>query len=352
MNVSKTQHYFGITQPYPMSFLDKFMLFIQRLPLPYWMTYLLLFMLQVVIFHILSWIDGWIPRYTFSVLILIFPLWQWLPFIIITYLNSVALKTLSIFNPLLKFDEENLKKLKYEFTFMPSNHVILNAVFWAIVYSAVDLFTLRPLYTDVGLRSTFSTIVSIEGLICYCTGSVIYYHSVRQLLLVNKTVKLVEHFNLFHLEPVYAFSRLTAQTGISWVILLGLTILLVPLNLANGVMLGIFFVQVLMAAAAFVLPLWVVRQRLLLEKRKLITENHHRVEAVLALLHQEIDEKKLSEVEQLNSVISGLSAERDILEKIPTFPWRTETLTGFLSATILPIILLIIQLIIEKWLST
>ncbi len=351
METSKAQQHFGVTQLYPLSFLDKFMLFIQRLPLPYWMTYLLLFILQVIVFHVLSWIDGWLPRYTFSAMVLVFPLWQWLPFIMITYLNSVALRTLSIFNPLLKFDEENLKKLEYEFTLMPANHVILNAVFWAIIYSAVALLTLQPLYTTIGIGNVFSAIIVIVGLICYCTGGVIYYHSLRQLLLVNRTVKLVEHFNLFHLEPVYAFSRLTAQTGISWVLLLSLTILFIPLKLANGMLLGVFFAQVLIAVTAFVLPLWVVHRRLLLEKRELITEHHRRVEAVLELLHQQVDENKLSEVEQLNSVISGLSAERAILEKIPTFPWRTETLTGFLSATILPIVLLIIQLSIEKWLS-
>ena len=82
-----------------------------------------------------------------------------------------------------------------------------------------------------------------------------------------------------------------------------------------------------------------------------MAENQQRVEATLARLHQQIDQNKLDEVEQLNNAISGLIAERDTLEKIPTLPWRTETLTGFLSATILPILLLVIQIIIEKWLS-
>jgi hypothetical protein len=67
--------------------------------------------------------------------------------------------------------------------------------------------------------------------------------------------------------------------------------------------------------------------------------------------HEQIDQNTLIEVEHLNNVISGLSAERELLEKIPTLPWRTGTLTGFLSATVLPIILLIIQLIIERWIN-
>ncbi len=106
-----------------------------------------------------------------------------------------------------------------------------------------------------------------------------------------------------------------------------------------------------MALAAFILPLRVVNAQLVWEKRRLLAENQRRVEALLAQLHQQIDQNKLNEVDQLNNAISGLRVERDILEKIPTLPWRTQTLTGFLSATILPILLLIIQIIIENVMS-
>jgi hypothetical protein len=350
MKTSNPKEYIGETQLYPLSFLDRFMLFIQRLPLPYWMTYLLLFSLQVVIFHILSWMDGWLPRYTFNAMILIFPLWQWLTLMIVTYLNSVALDTLSNFSPLLKLDEENLEKLKHEFTHMPPFHVILSAVFWAIIYIAVTM-SIKSIYVTLGIGSTFTTIVIIEGLIGYCTGSVIYYHSIRQLLLVNRTVKLVEHFNLFRLEPVYAFSRLTAQTGISWMLLLSLTILVFPLKLANVVILGIFFAQILMAIAAFVLPLWVIHHRLLLEKRKLLAEHRHRVEDAFGLLHHALDEKKEDKASQLSTILLGLNTEREVLGSIPTWPWRESTLTGFASAIVLPIVLLLVQIAIQKWLG-
>jgi hypothetical protein len=68
----------------------------------------------------------------------------------------------------------------------------------------------------------------------------------------------------------------------------------------------------------------------------------------MAQLHQQIDENKLNSIDQLNNAIAGLSAERETLELIPTLPWRTETLKGFLSATILPIVLLVVQIIIER----
>jgi hypothetical protein len=49
------------TKPYAPSFLDRFMGFVERLPSPYWLTYLALFLVQVMITHVLAWIDGWVP---------------------------------------------------------------------------------------------------------------------------------------------------------------------------------------------------------------------------------------------------------------------------------------------------
>ena len=59
----------------------------------------------------------------------------------------------------------------------------------------------------------------------------------------------------------------------------------------------------------------------------------------------------LDDVAHINSVLEGLNTERNILEKIGTWPWRTETLTGFLSVIVLPIVLFLIQLAIQKWLN-
>ena len=46
------------TVPYPPSYLDRFMHFTQRLPVPYWLIYLLLFILQSLITYVLAWVDG------------------------------------------------------------------------------------------------------------------------------------------------------------------------------------------------------------------------------------------------------------------------------------------------------
>ncbi len=91
--------------PYPPSFLDRFMRFIQRLPIPYWWTYLILFILQGVINLVLAWIDGWLPVFKFNAIMLTFPLWQWGTLAIMTYLNTISEATLSSYRPLLNVDD-------------------------------------------------------------------------------------------------------------------------------------------------------------------------------------------------------------------------------------------------------
>ena len=57
-----------------------------------------------------------------------------------------------------------------------------------------------------------------------------------------------------------------------------------------------------------------------------------------------MDENELGDVPQLNSALDGLNTEGNILEKLRTWPWSTETLTGFLAAIVFPIILLLIRM--------
>ena len=339
------------TKPYPPSFLDRFMRFIQHLPIPYWLTYLILFILQSAIFHGLAWIDGWLPAFSFSPILLLFPLWLWGPMAIMTYLNLTSEAALSGFSPLLDVGEDRLKRLKYEFTTMPNRGVIFSSVFWIIAYVFFMYLTIDVLAREYGFGNIFGTIVIIEGLISYSFGGAIYYHSIRQLWMVNKTVKMVRQFNLFQLDPVYSLARLTSRTGISWIFMLVFTLLLFPLALVKGVVLSVLILQVLLALAAFVLPLQLVNQSLVSEKRRLLSELNQRIESILDKMHQSIDDNQPSELDALNAYLTTLNAERDILKGIPTWPWSSGTLTGFLSAILLPILLFLLQIVIQNWLG-
>lgn len=342
----------GEEKPYPPSYLDRFMGWVQRLPVPYWLTYLLLFVLQSSIFHVLSWYDGWLPVFTPSLVLLLLPLWLWGPLAIMTFLNSISVEALSVYSPLLDAPPETIQRLKYEFTTMPARGVIISGVIWAGLYLVFGYLAYDSLYAAFRFGIFFIVILLGEGFITFSIGSAIYYHSIRQLVLVNRTVKMIKQVNLFHLDPVYAFSIVTSRTGISWMILLSLTFLVFPMRLAPLPALSMPIAQIVMAVSAFALPLRAVNHCLVAEKRRLLEEHNQRLELTLARLHRCLDDNELGEIVQLNNAIAGLYAERDILTKIPTWPWRTDLFTTFLSIIVLPVILFIIQFALTRWLES
>ena len=336
------------TATYAPSFIDRFMGWIDRLPGPYWLTYLTLFALHSILTHVLYWVDGWLPAFAFDPLGLLFPLWLWVPLAVMTYLNSVAVEALASFRPLLDKESLALEKLKYSFTTMPARGAVLNSAFWSIIYLIQTYLSYEVIYRSVDWGTSLRVVVFLIGLVTYIVGGALYYHTFRQLRLVNRTVKTVRQFNLFRLDPVYAFSRLTARTGIAWMMMLLLTLLVYPIEVSNVSNLGLYGLQVVLALAAFVLPLRSINARLVEEKRKLLDEHNRRVEAMLERLHHSVDGNKLDELENFQTAMTALSAERQVLEKIPTWPWRLGTLTGFLSAVGLPILLLLAQILIEN----
>lgn len=339
-------------RPYPPSFVDGLMKAVKQLPIPYGLTYLVLFVLESLILHVSSWVDGWLAAYAFSPVLLLFPVWLWLPLAIMTYLNSTALEALSSFSPLLDMQPEAMQQRKYEFTTLPVRGAVISSILWAVVYLVFTYLAFRPVFLAYFGAGTLAAVaITCAGLVSYAVGSAIYYHSFRQLRLVHETVRMVKQFDLFRLDPVYAFSRLTSRTGMAWVLLLSATLLIFPIQIALVQTLMMLTLQILLAVAAFALPLWIVNQRLVAEKRRLLAGHDQRVKATLVRLHQSLDDNEVGQAEQANSALSGLAAERDILARIPTWPWRTGLLTGFLSVIALPIILFIIQLLITKWLG-
>ena len=337
------------SQPYPPSFVDRLMGSVRRLPIPYFLTYFLLFLFDSALFHILAWVDGWLPAYQFSGFALVFPMWLWGPLAIMTYLNSVSAEAFTNFRPLVDIPDETMGRLEYEFATMPARAVLFSSAVWTIVYVVFTYLALDSMYAAYGFGRLAEVTNVVRGWISFFIGSALYYHTLRQLRLVNRTVRMVKQFDLFQLEPVYAFSALTSRTGVSWVILISFTLLTAPIQAAPLPTLALLVAQLVLGIAAFILPLRTVNSRLVAEKRRLLAELDQRVKGTLATLHRCLDNNALPEVAQLNSVIVGLNAEREIVTKIPTWPWRAGMLTGFLSIVVLPIMLFILQLVLARW---
>ncbi len=340
------------SRTYPQSWVDRFMDAVERLPIPYWATYLVLFLVDSFLGLALAWVDGWLEFPQFDILVLGLPMWRWLPLALMTRLDHVSLNVLDEFRPLLRASEEGFMALKAEFAGMPARPVLFVSLLLGLVTSVpIVVFYLPFVLRTLGAGTSFGLLLLISMLPSFAIAFAFYYHTIRQLRLVNRVVKTAERFDLFQLDSVYAFSRLTAQSGIAWVILLSFSLLVNPFR-DNELSLFLLVTQLMLAAAAFILPLWGMHQRLLAQKRDLASEVNRRISSTMHLLHRYIDEDDLELAGKVNGVLDSLVSELQIVSRIPTWPWRPQTLTGFLSALVLPIVIFLIQLVIQRLLGS
>jgi hypothetical protein len=181
---------------------------------------------------------------------------------------------------------------------------------------------------------------------------VLIYQTIRQLRMVARMYSLVEHVNVFHLEPLYSLSGLTAKTAATWILLANLTLVinvLLDVGLEGADLsfwVSVLAVQISFACLAFILPLLGVHRRIQQDKQRVLEENSERLEMAYRELERRMAEGDLAEMDAFQKGAMALMAFRKEIESISTWPWQPATFRGFLSAVLLPIFLFVIQQIL------
>jgi hypothetical protein len=151
--------------------------------------------------------------------------------------------------------------------------------------------------------------------------------------------------NLFRPAPLYAFSQLTVRTAIAFVVILSSTVLVTSSRLQSYpvVIVAPFLVGgITVAVAAFVVPLQGMHRRISAEKKDLEWQAGQRLQAAMAEVHRAVDARDLSEADGLNKLLASLIAEREMLARLPTWPWQPGTVGAFVTAILLPIALFVV----------
>ena len=89
--------------------------------------------------------------------------------------------------------------------------------------------------------------------------------------------------------------------------------------------------------------------RIAAEKDRALAEAGVRFEDALARLHERVDRGDLNDAEKMNHQIASLVAERQALERVSTWPWERTTLTGFVTALLLPALLWATQRLLARF---
>ncbi len=231
---------------------------------------------------------------------------------------------------------------------MPSRATLIATVL-GLVVAAVDL-TLRSIYTG-WYSNAFMVVDIVLSTFSFAMASILFYHTFHQLRLASQIQRLAARLDLFQFAPLYAFSGLTARTGLVLIFLVSLSVIGNPNALDNPILLALHALGLVLATACFVLPLYGIHQRIMEEKQHLLGEANKHLQATIAELHRKVQERDWSQTEGLNNIMAGLVIEREFISKIPTWPWQPGTFPGFVTALTFPIVIFLIQTALKRLLN-
>jgi hypothetical protein len=278
----------------------------------------------------------------------VLPLGLWL----FAYLADVAGSAFDDFRPALSTTDEAAWRMRYALTVTPARPAIVlliaSAAFSGLYYIADPVASNIVGLPPPALATRFASESFFGGLVL-----VLLYQAFRQLSDVGRIHASATRVDLFRPTPLYAFSRYTSRAAI--VIAL---VFIVPTLVATAqsqtttsyilIILPWILVGVVAAAAVFVMPLRGMQRRITSEKRRLQTEVGIRIEDAIETMHDRIDADDPAGARAQHEVLQALVMERELVEKLPTLPWRAGTLGAVVSAVVAPLALFVVTRLLER----
>jgi hypothetical protein len=337
--------------PYPPGWVDRLVAWVERLALPAWLVYLVPAVALFAFINAVKWWDGTNPVGVFVPHFALPPLVTAYGLVLLQYLDHAAVRALEVARPVLNVDEQGYRRLQYELSTMPVRSTLV-ATGAGVLFAVVVIFLLPD-----SLKMQTQTFTSVESsalevlvfLLLWAVWGPLTYHTVRQLRLVNHIYTECTRIDVFNLDPLYSFSWLTARTAVGLVIVPYMFLVMVPSIMNNAVTLFMFIFNVLLGAAAFVWPLLGAHRLIETAKKDRQRDANARFDSLAAELHRRADRGEFDGMAGLNDAMEAMQRERDVLEKIPTWPWRGETINVLSTALLLPAVLWFVTRLLERF---
>ena len=340
-------------RPYPPSWVDRFTDWVDRLPGPAWLFYVVLGLVLYLIEVVIQWSTGaWGEFHSFQLIFISFIPYQ---LALIHYLDRQADAALNQFRPSLTATDTEYADLRYRLTTMSPLPALVAGVIGIVVgiltFSAIPVSLLAEVtfITSAPLSVLFNQIIIlVVNFILF----VFLYHTWRQLRLASIIYERYTQVDLFRLGPLYAFSTLSAYTALgmlpiaySLVFIVSELFRLLPINWFTAIFM-------LIAAFTFIRPLTGIHRLLAEEKERLLDESGQRLKTSIAELHRRVDSGDIADMDNLNKVMASLEIEQAALKRISTWPWQPETPRWLVAALLFPLLLWLLQRLLQRALGS
>jgi hypothetical protein len=336
--------------PYSPSWFDRVTDAIRRGPLPFAVVYLLVFVALGVAREVVSWTDGSVAVgaiYPYFFIDAFNPVFL---FFATHLLDDQARRAFVSYEPVLSSGTHS-SSLLYRLTTLPARSTLVVTLLAVPLGAAYIPLALSPQTIADSLYFTSPQAVVADTAISVLLAvamALFVWHTIHQLFWVARIYSRHTDVSIFHIGPLYSLSRVTAMTAVTLVVFSYLFAGWVFDSVGSTVVVaGILVV----AALAFVVPLYGAHRLLVTEKSRQHGEVARRIEATTSRLHHGIDGDDYTRADALQSALAGLETERIIIGKAPTWPWDPEAVRVVLTALLVPIVLWVITRILERFVT-
>lgn len=335
-------------KPYKPSRIHKFFRWIDRLPGPYGLYYLGVFILAGLLNLLVAWNEQVVPLgeinwyYALTAFFLVFYTFE------IDFWFRITRDALMDFRPVLEVPDDEFEVVAYRFTYLPAR--LTTAVFvLGTIVGIVLGWLIFP--TALEMNQAFPELELPVFTLSFGVGYIAIYMIIRAFYLINGIYQGLRTVNIYDLGPLYALSVYSAWLVVFVIIHAYMLCILAPslFEFAFHYFLLIDFLLVVLLFAIFWFPVRRVNRILIMEKRRLLKDANLRIEHTFALLHARIDQQEFQHIVQLRETLQSLMIEKGFIESLRTWPWKPGTLTGLLSVIVLPLLISLVTEIITRF---
>jgi hypothetical protein len=339
---------------YPPGWVDRLTDWVDTLRIPAWAFYLLVWIILFAIETAVNWYTGVYPVGTIFPYHLIFTGIVVYTTAMIHYLDSVTRHSLKSFRPALIGDDADFARLEHKLTTMPARSTLLATIGGLLLGVPIAL-----VIADDRTRSLTKLLDSVPSMVLNMTllaiiwtmMGVFAFHTARQLYLVSRIYSTACHVDLFRRGPLYAFSGLAARTAFALAILPYAGIITRPAVTENVAIVWAAISVNIAGLLIFVWPLLGMHRLMEAEKKRLLDQNGQKMEAAINETHRRLDAQDLTGMENLKDALDNLVTEQTVVSKISTWPWQLGTVSVLATALFLPIILWVVQRLLDRLLG-
>lgn len=329
---------------------------VDAFPGPTWVVYAVFLAVVSLVSHIVGWATGGIEPGTVSALRVFGVTFPVIVLGSMQALDGVAARALDTLRPALSADEPTVARLRQDLQRTPILAANVAGVLGIVV--AVLSVANDPVGYDLGPTSAALdwTVAIFIAILTIPTIFAFLAHAIHQLRIVARVHRDLIRIDLFHLDPLYSFSSLTARTGAA---IVGFVVYGIGgLSLLSGRLVGFgaqavvgtttVVILLLVAIACFLVPLLGLHGQIRDERDRRRAEANAAVDGTVGEIEARIAAREFDRMGPLADAMTASTAAVAAISRISTWPWRPETLRGFISALGLPILIWTITALLAR----